>query len=76
MSHLADVFWAYCSSLKSATGVSPFSLVYGTEAVNPAELMTPSLRVLQAQKEENKKDLFLAERCEDLEGLYEKREEA
>ena len=44
--HLPDTLWAYRNSPKSATGFSPFSLVYGTEVVNPAEIMTPSLRVM------------------------------
>ena len=29
--HLPDALWAYRKSPKSATGFSPFSLVYGTE---------------------------------------------
>jgi len=45
------------------------------EAVSPTELMIPSLRVLQARKRGNEKDVFLAERCENLEGLDENREE-
>ena len=55
---------------------SPFSLVYAIEAVSPAEVMTPSLRVMQIQGKENEEEAFMAERCEDLEGLDEKREEA
>ena len=43
---LADVLWAYHSSPKSATRFYPFSLVYGSKAVSPVELMIPSLRVL------------------------------
>ena len=46
--HLPDTFWAYRSSPKSAMGFSPFSLVYGTEVINLAEVMTPFLRVMQA----------------------------
>ena len=74
--HLPDAFWAYRSSPKSATGFSPFSLVYRMEVISLAEVMTPSLMVLQAQKKENEKGVFAAERCEYLEGLDEKREEA
>lgn len=76
VSHLADMLWAYRSSPKSATGFSPFSLVYGIEAVSPRELMISSLRVLHAQKKGIEKDVFLAESCKNLEGLDEKREEA
>ena len=39
-------------------------------------MMTPSLRVMQIQGKENEEEAFMAERCEDLEGLDEKREEA
>ena len=76
VSHLADMLWAYRSSPKSATGFSPFSLVYGIEAVSPRELMISSLSVLHAQKKGIEKDVFLAESCKNLEGLDEKREEA
>ena len=41
-----------------------------------AEVMMPSLRVMQARKKEKEKEVFVAERCEDLEGLDEKRKEA
>ena len=66
---------AYRNSPKSATGFSPFSLVYGTEVVSLTEIITPSLRVMQMQEKE-KEEVFVAERCEDLEGLDEKREKA
>ena len=36
VTHLPDALWAYKKSSKSATGFSPFSLVYETEAVSPA----------------------------------------
>ena len=36
--HLADVLWACRSFVKTATGFSQFSLVYGTEAISPVEL--------------------------------------
>ena len=44
--------------------------------MSPAKVMTPSLRVMQMWKKEKEKEVFTAERCEDLEGLDEKREEA
>ena len=58
--HLPDTIWAYQSLPKSTTGFSPFSLVYETEVMSPAEVMTPSLRVLQAQKKEKEKGVFTA----------------
>ena len=44
--------------------------------ISPAEVMTPSLRVMQEQKKENENEIFAAERCENLKGLDVKREEA
>ena len=76
VSHLADALWAYRSLSKFAMGFYPFSLVYGMEAIRPVELMVPSLRILQAQKKENEKDVFTVEMCEDLEGLDEKKGDA
>ena len=37
--HLPNALWAYRNSPKLATGFSPFSLVYRTEVVSPAEIM-------------------------------------
>ena len=74
--HLPDALWAYRKSPKSATGFSPYSLVYGTEVMSPAEIMTPSLRVMQMQEKEKEEGVFAAERLENLEELDENREEA
>ena len=74
--HLPDALWAYRNLPKSATGFSPFSLVYGTEVVSLTEIINPSLRVMQMQEKEKEEEVFVAERCEDLEGLDEKREKA
>ena len=76
VTHLPDALWAYRKSPKSAPGFSPFSVVYGTKVVSPAEIMTPSLRVMQTREQEKKGEVFATERFEDLEGLDEKREEA
>ena len=73
--HLPDTFWAYRNSPKSTTKFSPFSLVYGIEVMSLAEVKTPSLKVMQMRKKEKEKGVFMAERCEDLEGFDEKREE-
>ena len=74
--HLLDALWAYRKSPKSTTGFSPFSLVYGTKVVSPAEIMTPSLRLMQMREKEKEGEVFAAERFEDLEELDERREEA
>jgi len=36
----------YRTSVRTSTGATPFSLVYGTEAVLPVEVEVPSMRVL------------------------------
>ena len=74
--HQPNALWAYRKSPKSATGFSPFSLVYRTEVVSPAEIMTSSLRVMQMREKEKEGEVFAAERFEDLEELDERREEA
>lgn len=74
--HLLDALWAYRKSPKSATGFSPFSLVYRTEVVSPAEIMTPSLKVMQMREKEKEGEVFAAKRFEALEELDERREEA
>ena len=51
--HLTDVLWACRSYLKTTIGFSPFSLVYGTEAINPVELIIPMPRVLFEEIQED-----------------------
>ena len=48
----------------------------GLLSLPKSELMIPSLRVMQTRKKEKEKEIYMAEMCEDLEGLDEKREEA
>jgi hypothetical protein len=43
---LPIVLWAYRTTHRTATGETPFSLTYGSEAVIPTEIGEPSLRVL------------------------------
>ena len=59
--HLPDTLWAYRNSPKSATGFSPFSLVYGIKVMSPTEVMTPSLRLIQMRDKEKEKKVFAAE---------------
>ena len=35
---LLDVLWAYRTSPRSSTGVTPYALVYGHDAVLPVEI--------------------------------------
>jgi len=43
---LPYALYRYRTSVRTSTGATPFSLVYGTEAVLPVEVEIPSLRVL------------------------------
>ena len=56
---------------KTSTGETPFSLVYGSEAVIPAEVSLPSPRMLQKEKA-----LTEDQRRLDLDLLEERREQA
>ena len=76
VTYLPNTLWAYRNSPKSAIRFSPFSLVYETEVMSLLEVMTPSLRVMEMRKKEKEKEAFVAERCEDLTELDEKRKEA
>uniref|UniRef100_A0A2N9ENF4 Integrase catalytic domain-containing protein n=1 Tax=Fagus sylvatica TaxID=28930 RepID=A0A2N9ENF4_FAGSY len=72
--HLADVLWAYRSSPKTATGFTPFSLVYGTDTISPTELVVPSPRVMQGSELETDATMCAEARMADLEGLDEARD--
>ena len=65
------VLWAHRTTPKEATGETPFSLVFGTEAVIPAEVGLPSYRVNNFTEQEN--DIAL---LENLDFLEEKRDQA
>uniref|UniRef100_A0A2N9HYM4 Integrase catalytic domain-containing protein n=1 Tax=Fagus sylvatica TaxID=28930 RepID=A0A2N9HYM4_FAGSY len=72
--HLADVLWAYRSSPKTATGFTPFSLVYGTDTISPTELVVPNPRVMQGSELEVDANICAKARMADLEGLDEARD--
>ena len=74
--HLVDVLWAYRSFVKTTTGFSPFSLVYGTEAISPVELVVPASRVVLEENQEDTEDTNNEKILADLEGLEEEREVA
>ena len=42
--------WGYRTSIRTSTRTTPFSLVYGMEAVQPIELEIPSLRIVLESK--------------------------
>ena len=73
-SHLADALWAYRGSTKMVTGFTLFSLVYGTDAIAPTELLVPSPRILHGMDLEINADICVEVRAADLESLEEARE--
>ncbi|XP_071923153.1 uncharacterized protein [Coffea arabica] len=62
---------AYRTSIRTSTGATPYSLMYGMEAVLPAEVEIPSLRILMEAKLEEAD--WLKQRHEQLALIDEKR---
>ncbi|XP_060182417.1 uncharacterized protein LOC132612092 [Lycium barbarum] len=50
---LPYVFLGYRTTARTSTGVTPYLLVYRTEAVIPAEVEIPSLRIIHEMKLDN-----------------------
>ncbi|XP_021990933.1 uncharacterized protein LOC110887663 [Helianthus annuus] len=53
---LPSILWAHRTMPKTSTGETPFSLVYGSEAVIPAKISLPSPRMLAMEKQDNEKE--------------------
>ncbi|GJY29743.1 reverse transcriptase domain-containing protein [Tanacetum coccineum] len=68
---LSHVLWAHRTTIKVSTGDTPFSLVYGTEAVIPAEIGMPTIRTAEVNIATNDD-----ERRIDLDVLEERLEQA
>ena len=73
MAHLLETLRAYQSSSKIATRLSPFSLVYGTEAISPVELLGPTPRVVHGQETDVNAATYAEIKTTDLETLEETR---
>ena len=71
---IVDHKWAYRGLTKTETGFTPFSLVYGTDAIAPIELLVLSPRILHGMDLETNVDICTEARVADLEGLEEVRE--
>ena len=52
--HLPYALWAYRTSIRMPIGATPFSLVYGAEAVMPTDLEHDSPRVVNYVEADNK----------------------
>ena len=44
MDELLGVCWAYKMTARGPTGISPFALTYGIEAIVPTEISMPTLQ--------------------------------
>ena len=60
--------------MKTATRFSPFSLVYGIEAISPVELVVPTPRIVLEESQEDTEDTNNERRLANLEGVEEERE--
>jgi hypothetical protein len=47
---LLNIVWPYRTTTRTSTGMTPYSLVYGGEAVLPLEVQIASLRVAIHEK--------------------------
>ncbi len=71
-SKLTAPLWAYRTTYKVTTHATPFSLVYGIEAILPIEFEIPSLRITTNERLDESQSL--KDRLEQLEGLNEARQ--
>ncbi|XP_071687559.1 uncharacterized protein [Rutidosis leptorrhynchoides] len=65
---LSNVLWAHRTTFKKSTGETPFSLVYGSEAMIPAKVFVPMHRVANFDESANANDI-----CENLNFIEERR---
>ncbi|CAL9004809.1 unnamed protein product, partial [Prunus brigantina] len=56
---LPEVLWSYCTTFRTSTGETPFSLSFGTEAVAPVEIGQPTYRTSTYEAEANNEQLAL-----------------
>ncbi|KAL2253185.1 UNVERIFIED_CONTAM: Gag-Pol polyprotein [Sesamum indicum] len=68
---LPGVLWAYRTTPRTSTGETPFSLVYGSETVIPAEIGEESQRIMSFDLARNRR-----QRAFDLDIVEEKRDAA
>jgi hypothetical protein len=69
--YVPEVLWAYRTTTRTPTGATPFSLTYGSEAVIPAKVGSPSFRVSHYNPRLNDEGIKL-----NLDLLQERRDEA
>ena len=71
---IGEALWAYHTIYRTSTQATPYSLVYGVEAILPLEQQIPSLRIALQEGLTDEENARL--RLEELEALDEKRLEA
>ncbi|XP_051115682.1 uncharacterized protein LOC127240874 [Andrographis paniculata] len=71
---IGEALWAYRTTFRTPTQATPYSLVYGVEAVLPLERQIPSLRIALQKELTTEENVRL--RLEELEALDEKRLQA
>ncbi|KAM1343755.1 hypothetical protein ACFX2F_007920 [Malus domestica] len=71
---ISEALWAYRTTYRTPTQATPYSLVYGVEAVLPLESQIPSLRMAIQEGLTDEENAKL--RLQELEALDEKRLEA
>ncbi|GKA00468.1 reverse transcriptase domain-containing protein [Tanacetum coccineum] len=71
MEELPHVLWAHRTMIKSSNGYTPFSLTYRTEAVIPAKIGMPTLRIVEVDSVQNDEALEI-----NLDLLEKRREQA
>ncbi|XP_071704736.1 uncharacterized protein [Rutidosis leptorrhynchoides] len=64
---LSNVLWAHRTTFKKSTGKTPFSLVYGSEAMIPAEIFVETHRVANFDESANAEGI-----CENLNFIEER----
>ncbi|GAA0166114.1 hypothetical protein LIER_21345 [Lithospermum erythrorhizon] len=68
---MEEALWAYRTTYRTPTQPTPYSLVYGVEAVHPLEVRIPSLRVAVNEGLTNEEDVHL--RLQELDFLDDQR---
>lgn len=56
---LPNVLWSYRTTLRSTTGVSPFRMAYGVEAVSPVEISLTIATIVHFNPEASNQGLLL-----------------
>ena len=73
MDELLRVLWAYKTTSRKLTGVSPFALTYGMEAIIPIEMGVLTLRTKIPEKaniEASAKELDIADELHEVAAIH------